>query len=188
MSVLTQDLHSTATRQLLEICCAFLPEQRAQVKDLAQAKVPWHTIASLYPLDWRHLHANFALPHIPEPLDLVLEIVGTYNTVEDNLWEVEGGAYGAAGKAFFAEQATSDYLQRTDLILQQLPAFERDSFNRAHIDNIIAAIFWYTWSFQNWEKLEPDYARKSLLTGLRDTVAELSEALGEDFTSLEIGA
>ena len=98
MSVLTQDLHSTATRQLLEICCAFLPEQRAQVKDLAQAKVPWHTIASLYPLDWRHLHANFALPHIPEPLDLVLEIVGTYNTVEDNLWEVEGGAYGAAGK------------------------------------------------------------------------------------------
>lgn len=179
----------TALRQLLEIYCTFLPQQRAQVEELVASNVPLHTVASLYPLDWRHLHADFCFPHIEKPLNIVLDLVKIYNDAEDDLWEVEGGAYGDEGKAFFAEHKTSDFADRTTRIVSQLYAYQRGVFEKGHIEHAIAALHWYTWTFENWDKLEAADAKPALMHALEQTVEYLAHALDDDFCNLsQVGA
>jgi hypothetical protein len=163
-------------RHLQEIYCTFSPSRAAEVKELLGAGVAMHTIQSLYPPHFQQLLEEITFPNARSGQKSVLCMVSSYYGVEDSIDEVPGGVYGDAGKEYKALCTTPEYGAVIERVRLQLLDGTHELMSLSHIETAFDCLFWYTWTFESWQKLD-----RTQRGAFQEAVAGLTRMLREIF-------
>lgn len=163
-------------QHLQEIYCTFSPARASDVNELLSNGVPMHTIQSLYPPHFQQLLEDITFPDGSAGQNAVLGMVSSYYSFEDSIDEVPGGVYGEMGKEHRALCATPEYAAIIDRIRIQLLDGTHERMSVSHIEAAFDCLFWYAWTFENWQKLT-----RTQRGCLQEAVAGVSRTLRETF-------